>query len=326
MALFKDTFTLVSAVVLSTAACVHGETWTIADNFDNEDLGNVLWNTYRRGTAVSQERTGGRLLLRVNTPVSDYDQAGLGSRFRVNGDFEMRVDYRLEQWPAANGATVIAGVVNQGFGDAVLLSRQAIPYAGTVDRHVIGGYITSRAGDPTDWTQGTFRLVRVGNQFNGSVAPIGTTQWQPIGAPILTPDQNMAVFLSAATYLDWFAGSEVLVSLDDFRMNFTPQKPGDADFDGGVYFSDLLLLAQHYGKRESATWPEGDFNQDGDVDFDDLLIIARNFYIRPALGEMEIGPSQFHTDWRRAISMVPEPASLILTGLTFGIRRRPTGV
>jgi hypothetical protein len=52
--------------------------------------------------------------------------------------------------------------------------------------------------------------------------------------------------------------------------------PGDINGDGKVSFSDLLILAQHYGKT-GATFSDGDLNADGTVGFADLLILAQNY-------------------------------------------------
>jgi hypothetical protein len=51
---------------------------------------------------------------------------------------------------------------------------------------------------------------------------------------------------------------------------------GDADGDRQVGFSDLVVLAQNYGKS-GKTQPEGDFNFDGTVDFTDLVILAQQY-------------------------------------------------
>ena len=52
--------------------------------------------------------------------------------------------------------------------------------------------------------------------------------------------------------------------------------PGDVNGDGTVNFTDLIVVAQHYGAT-AATWAEGDLNGDGAVNFADLLIIARKY-------------------------------------------------
>ena len=55
-----------------------------------------------------------------------------------------------------------------------------------------------------------------------------------------------------------------------------PLLPGDANADGKVDFTDLVLAARKYGMT-GAAWADGDFNADGSVGFDDLVIVARNY-------------------------------------------------
>ena len=52
--------------------------------------------------------------------------------------------------------------------------------------------------------------------------------------------------------------------------------PGDANLDGTVNFTDLLVLAQNYGVQ-NGNWQHGDFNGDGRVNFADLLLLAQNY-------------------------------------------------
>ena len=67
--------------------------------------------------------------------------------------------------------------------------------------------------------------------------------------------------------------------------------PGDADGDGKVDFTDLVILARNYGKT-SANWATGDFNGDGKVDFSDLVILARNYgHALPASPAVSISSS-----------------------------------
>jgi len=55
-----------------------------------------------------------------------------------------------------------------------------------------------------------------------------------------------------------------------------PTLAGDANLDGQVGFSDLLIVAQNYNGTQAA-WTRGDFNGDGKVDFADLLLMAQNY-------------------------------------------------
>ncbi|MBI1371128.1 MAG: hypothetical protein GC162_21060 [Planctomycetes bacterium] len=53
--------------------------------------------------------------------------------------------------------------------------------------------------------------------------------------------------------------------------------PGDANTDGAVDISDLVLLAQSFGLSGNVGWLNGDFNHDGAVDISDLVLLAKSF-------------------------------------------------
>lgn len=56
-----------------------------------------------------------------------------------------------------------------------------------------------------------------------------------------------------------------------------PALAGDVNHDGKVDFSDLLILAQHYGSTTEPLWENGDVTEDGSVAFADLLVLAQNY-------------------------------------------------
>ena len=86
----------------------------------------------------------------------------------------------------------------------------------------------------------------------------------PDGKPLLTDQRG---------YYRIFNGT---VDIGAYEYGSSPLLPGDADADGKVGFSDLVLVARHWGMTNAA-WADGDFNNDGSVGFDDLLIVARNY-------------------------------------------------
>ena len=63
------------------------------------------------------------------------------------------------------------------------------------------------------------------------------------------------------------AANEILVRWTRF---------GDANLDGVVNFSDVLILIQHYG-RSNQNWDQGDFNYDSTVNFTDVLSLIQNY-------------------------------------------------
>jgi len=86
---------------------------------------------------------------------------------------------------------------------------------------------------------------------------------------------------------------------------------GDANADGNVNFTDLVVVAQNY-TTTGRSWYEGDFNYDGNVNFEDLVSLARNYNTS---SNGTLGESNFNADWALAQSIVPEPASLATVAL-----------
>jgi autotransporter-associated beta strand protein len=101
---------------------------------------------------------------------------------------------------------------------------------------------------------------------------------------------------------------------------------GDADLSGTVNFDDLLSLAQNYGATGTGTWSKGDSTYDTNVNFDDLLKLAQNYGGSLALeGGVVIstGVSEsFANDFALALSLVPEPTSLLGAFAVAGVVRR----
>ena len=202
--------------------------------------------------------------------------------------------------------------------------------------HVIG-FGTSRS-----W--GTFRS---GNTFTGAKSratnggvnvplydlEIPSSHWQVgVSSTIagVGPLQEAAMSPSIVvgsrkrfTVLD-FAG------LDDIGWDIA--RPGDANADGSVDFTDLVALAQNYGASESLMrWNRGDFNYDDNVNFADLVALAQNYGTSGVLAApvdlSEQFGSAFAAEWAAAqvAAGVPEPATITICALSAGIllpRRR----
>jgi hypothetical protein len=86
----------------------------------------------------------------------------------------------------------------------------------------------------------------------------------------ILPDGQYSATLPANSVADTAGNGN---GLSSFTFNILA---GDADRDGSVGFSDLVLLAQNYGLSDK-TFSQGDFNYDGTVNFDDLVILAQKY-------------------------------------------------
>ena len=110
---------------------------------------------------------------------------------------------------------------------------------------------------------------------------------------------------------NFVATRDLALGLDDITL--PPPLTADINGDGKVDFSDLVLLAAHYGTTSGATLPTGDLNGDGKVDFADLVILA----------------SRYGQKASPAVVLVPEPgfAGWFVAGVvTFVACRRRTVV
>jgi hypothetical protein len=102
---------------------------------------------------------------------------------------------------------------------------------------------------------------------------------------------------------------------------------GDANLDGSVNFVDLVLLAQNYQVTSRVFgWVDASFNGDGKVDFADLVALAQNYNGNAAMtaGEVNALGGTFAADFALAMSLVPEPTTLVAAAgtATLMLRRR----
>ena len=167
-------------------------------------------------------------------------------------------------------ASAHLGMLNIGGGSQVMLAPGAMPLATTLS-------CTGLSIDPTgklDLTNNSLQLSYAGpdpvatvhsylsSGYNGGA-------WNGSGIDSSSAD--------AAHTLGFADAADGIVSglpANTILVRFA--REGDVNLDGTVGFSDLLLLAQHYG-NSTAGWSQGDMNYDNTVGFADLLILAQNY-------------------------------------------------
>lgn len=95
-----------------------------------------------------------------------------------------------------------------------------------------------------------------------------------------------------------FASSAFGSNLPLLEITLTPNKAGDANFDGLVDGVDYTIWADHF-LETGASFVTGDFTGDGKVDGADYTVWADNFAPGPLL----------------SVAAVPEPASVVLAAM-----------
>lgn len=131
--------------------------------------------------------------------------------------------------------------------------------------------------------------------------------------------------LADANHSVGFADSadQVVAGLPANTVEVKYTVPGDANLDGVVDFSDLVILARNYG-RKTAHWDQGDFNYDGSVGFDDLVTLARHYSQKLTPADLASFDPSFRSEVLAAFVTVPEPASVVvpICGVLVAMRRR----
>lgn len=159
---------------------------------------------------------------------------------------------------------------------------------------------------------------------NGAT-PITSTGQPPPGDSFLTIGRNPHYDNPFGGIIDdVFVYNQALPSqeINDIRLHGVPLLPGDANRDGKVDFTDLVILARNYNKT-SAVWGDGDFDADGKVDFGDLVILARHYGQTVGGAALASFDPSFQADVERAFATVPEPSSgALITLLSVAIVRR----
>jgi autotransporter-associated beta strand protein len=101
-----------------------------------------------------------------------------------------------------------------------------------------------------------------------------------------------------------FMGQEV----DDTAVLVRYTRYGDANLDGTVNLADFNRLATNFG-QSGKNWTDGDFTYDGTVNLSDFNRLAGNF----GLAAIDHEPTP--QDWSNLSAAVPEPSSLLLSGV-----------
>jgi hypothetical protein len=154
-------FTMMVVVCMGLFYASPGNALTFSDDFNNSTTINKFWwtDSASGGNTISQE--GGRLFM---TQTNYSGGSGMGFNFKITGDFEMKVDYTLVNWPSDNYERV--GLNASSFG-AVERSQHPGWFGESYVNHfsALGdGVYTAGTTD----LSGTLRMLRSGNTVTGS--------------------------------------------------------------------------------------------------------------------------------------------------------------
>lgn len=132
-----------------------------SDDFDDNSIDTAHWSVYQQSCGASLTETNQRLEIAFPANTSGTCVSGVVSTCRLRGDFDIRVDYHLLEWPSLNGVRIALAGNFPGPPAVERTSRNGQEvYLTDFDDNIQG--ITA-----TNDTEGAFRLVRRGNTVTG---------------------------------------------------------------------------------------------------------------------------------------------------------------
>ena len=184
----------------------------IGDNFDGGALDRDLWQQALVGSGVSVGQANGRLEIELRPEATGGPPEFAGQvllECTLPGDFDVRVDYELLDWPAANGVTVHLAAVWERM--AVDIARQSFSSGENYGTWFTRGTGTAR---PTTHMRGTIRILR--EDWYASTYYLTGRGWRRLGS--FFTGGAPKILLKASSNETWFADKLVRVAFDNFTL------------------------------------------------------------------------------------------------------------
>ena len=186
------------------------------DTFDDNSLDTAIWTVNQEGGARIAETNQ---QLEVTIPpesTGELISAGVLSRGKIRGDFDIRIGYRVIEWPPHNGVRIGIHFGEPGIEQRIL---ERVSYSENNDGNGQESYTTFYYGGdqqiytPTTDTSGTLRLVRQGSTVTAYYAD--ADHWVPYTSGWTTTG-DVSFGFSGWSHDPVFAGKPVRFALDNF--------------------------------------------------------------------------------------------------------------
>jgi len=193
---------------------------TITENFANNQYNHNLWSLMNQGQGTTAQITNNRLEVTVaGSGYSNFNGGGI----TLTGDFDMKVDFTLINWPENNGTQLSIGTLTQSPSNLFQMAR-----ANGNDREqyfslILGNYVEKGVIGPT--SSGTLRMVRTGIKMEGFYWD--GAAWQSVGsASNASLGQVIGVSLSIGPYGGTYSGTSAKAGFSNIRIETGHGNPG----------------------------------------------------------------------------------------------------
>ena len=194
------------------------------ETFDRNVLDSSRWYSIAdpRGTvAIVNGRVEEFISHDADPTLDDLKQVmdQVGSRCRLDGDFDYQVDYTLENWPAHNGFSATLSAIFGGGAVARISTQSGPPFDERYSAWTDAPTFAFDTINTTD-TSGQLRLVRHAGVLYGYARSGPPAGWTLIHRGPAVGSAIAAMLLSSPQ--DSFTHQDGLVTYDNFRLNSGP--------------------------------------------------------------------------------------------------------
>ncbi len=197
----------------------------LVENFNNNSFDSTIWHTFQLGNGSSLLVANQELQVALSPnsfddPARGAFGAGLVSKCKLQGAFDMQVGFRLQVWPLFNGVrTGLGSIVDPNYATHYAVER--VSFAGVHDNPLGEYYVT----DLLDGVQGiahandSYGMLRITR--SGGVATayyFSSGSWILLhSGPMTTGDVLFAFGIWSHNYV--FSHQAVKVAFDNFTLN-----------------------------------------------------------------------------------------------------------
>ena len=155
-----------------------GTTSVFVDDFNDNMINQNWWNDYNLGDPTVNEVNQQLEIDIPSTTSGDTFYAGYSSKFRIRGDFDVEVAFKLLTWPQNNGVRI--GIIP----GSLSFSPQRVSCGNGESCNDV--YLVNNGGslsaflDASSHTEGKFKVTRQGNIVTGYYYDPNSSNWVQI--------------------------------------------------------------------------------------------------------------------------------------------------
>jgi hypothetical protein len=211
---------------------------TITENFANNEFDTQLWGLWDTGQETTVEVANDRLEVTVAGP----GYAGIGGYgFTLMGDFEIKADFTLINWPTNNGTQLYISVNNTSSNLFQVGRGNTGPTDGQEVYFTLALNIFSYTGLTGPTASGKLRLVRTGTKIEGFYWD--GAAWHSIGsATDTTLGARVMVTFGIGPYGNEYSGTPAKAAFSNIQITYAARGPSFwQPGNPGPALMDLLL-------------------------------------------------------------------------------------